>query len=293
MYKLLVVDDERIIVDGISRAIDWSRIGIEVAGTARNGIEALERVQQLKPDIVISDIRMPGLDGLQFIEQALADYPELRFILLSGFGEFEYARKAMQFGVRHYLLKPCSEHAIIEAVLEVAGELSMRTSHEQLVERVQSELVKVLPHAGDATFSDLDEMPELKAYMISAAAEALRKQQEASKGKYSQVIGKVLDIIEDEIANPELSLHMVATDMLFMNADYLGKLFKQEVGDKFSAYVMKRRMEKAIVLIEQAEDVKVFELAEQLGFADNPQYFSQVFKKYTGYTPTEFKKLRG
>ena len=102
-------------------------------------------------------------------------------------------------------------------------------------------------------------MPELKAYLISAAAEALRQQQEASRGKYSQVIGKVLDIIEDEIANPELTLQMVATDMLYMNADYLGKLFKQEVGDKFSAYVMKRRMEKAIVLIEQAEDVKVFE----------------------------------
>ncbi|MNJ80329.1 HTH-type transcriptional regulator YesS [compost metagenome] len=75
-----------------------------------------------------------------------------------------------------------------------------------------------------------------------------------------------------------------------MNADYLGKLFKKETGEKFSNYVVKLRMEKAIEEIEKTGDVKVFELAEKLGFGDNPQYFSQVFKKYTGHTPSEYKR---
>jgi len=78
--------------------------------------------------------------------------------------------------------------------------------------------------------------------------------------------------------------------MLYMNADYLGKLFKKETGERFSNYVMKARMEKAIELIGEMDDVKVFELAELLGFGDNPQYFSQVFKKHTGFTPSEFKR---
>ena len=78
--------------------------------------------------------------------------------------------------------------------------------------------------------------------------------------------------------------------MLYMNADYLGKLFKKETGEKFSHYITKQRIDLAIQLIEQESDVKVFEIAEKIGYGDNPQYFSQVFKKHTGYTPSEYKR---
>src|SRR5690606_2068964 len=99
-----------------------------------------------------------------------------------------------------------------------------------------------------------------------------------------------LQVIEKELCNSLLSLNWVATEVMFMNVDYLGKLFKKEVGEKFSNYVMKLRMEKAKAEILASDDVLVFELAEKLGFGSNPQYFSQVFKKYTGFTPTEFKR---
>src|SRR5690606_9164544 len=122
MYKVMLVDDERIILEGISKIMDWASMDTILWATARNGIEALERITVEQPDIVITDIRMPGMDGLQLIARIHERYPSIRFIMLSGFNEFEFARQAMQFGVRHYLLKPCSEHKIREAVVEVVEE---------------------------------------------------------------------------------------------------------------------------------------------------------------------------
>ncbi|MCE4047710.1 helix-turn-helix transcriptional regulator [Bacillus sp. Au-Bac7] len=77
-----------------------------------------------------------------------------------------------------------------------------------------------------------------------------------------------------------------------MNPDYLGKLFKQETGERFSAYLTKWRIEKAIAYITENDDVKMVTLADMIGFGDNPQYFSQVFKKYTGYTPSDYRKAQ-
>ncbi|MDF2649713.1 MAG: two component transcriptional regulator, AraC family [Paenibacillus sp.] len=114
---------------------------------------------------------------------------------------------------------------------------------------------------------------------------------EQNKNKHSQVVQKVIDIVNSELANAELSLNWVAHQMLYMNPDYLGKLFKKETGERFSNYVVTVRIKKAMEIIRHHDDVKMFELAEQLGFGDNPQYFSQVFKKIAGCAPSEYKKL--
>ena len=106
MYKVMLVDDERIIIDGISKVIKWESIGTSLIGTAKNGIEAYEFLSQNQPEIVISDIKMPGMNGLELVKKVYENFPEIRFILLSGFSEFDYAKQAMEYGVKHYLLKP-------------------------------------------------------------------------------------------------------------------------------------------------------------------------------------------
>ena len=113
---------------------------------------------------------------------------------------------------------------------------------------------------------------------------------EKNKNKHSAIINKVIEIIDTHLGMQNLSLHWVANEMLYMNADYLGKLFKKETGEKFSNYLTRLRIEMAIKLIENENDVKVFEIAEKIGYGENPQYFSQVFKKHTGYTPSEYKR---
>ena len=147
MYKVLLVDDERIILEGISSTIDWSAYGTELIGTARNGLEAYEFIITHQPDIVISDIRMPGMDGLQLVEKVRDNDRHVQFIMLSGFSEFDYARKAMRYGVKHYLLKPCNEQLITQALAEVVDEWNHTQSKEQFMEKIERELKKVLPHA--------------------------------------------------------------------------------------------------------------------------------------------------
>ncbi len=119
MYKLLIVDDETEIAEDISTSIDWEKEGIEVCGCASNGLEAIDIINALKPDIVILDINMPVVNGLELMQKIHEEKLDIQFIILSGYDEFEYARKAMGLGAKSYLLKPCMPHDILYAVLTV------------------------------------------------------------------------------------------------------------------------------------------------------------------------------
>ena len=513
MYKVLLVDDERIITDGMSKVINWESMGTNLIGTARNGIEAFSIIEQKKPDIVISDIKMPGMNGLELVAKVHSVFPEIRFVLLSGFSEFDYAKQAMQYGVKHYLLKPCNENTIMDAVTEICEDLKQIQNREQFIQKMKGTLESVLPYAkeqllkdyitnhyenknleyyqklfnidintpsvrlvlfqlegnfefehmfamkniaehifdsyilsctvgetilflleddsnypklhaqiekikktfyqyyridstvaisdngklsnanklynealdcltyrfylgeggiitkkdisyqntsgelefyfDDQTFCrlvksgswidvnkeimtffthlidlrldinitksyviqlfnamirlcepkemntyltkltqllEIDTIQNLRAFFESVAQEITLSFFDQNNNKHSTIINKVIETIHKYIGNQNLSLHWVANEMLYMNADYLGKLFKKETGEKFSNYITRLRIELAISLIEKESDVKVFEIAEKIGYGENPQYFSQVFKKHTGFTPSEYKR---
>ena len=105
MIKLIVVDDEQIIRDGIA-SMKWEKIGVTCVASAGDGMDAMDKIKEHKPDIVISDIRMPGYDGMWLIEQIHNLMPKTRIVLLSGYNEFEYAQKAIKYRVSEYVLKP-------------------------------------------------------------------------------------------------------------------------------------------------------------------------------------------
>ncbi|MFC7681606.1 response regulator [Paenibacillus sp. GCM10028914] len=106
MYKVFIVDDEPFIIEGLYDAVDWSRFGMEIVGSAENGRQALEKMQHLPVDILITDISMPVMTGLTLIEEVRKIKPELRVIILSGFDDFSYLKEAMRLGIENYLLKP-------------------------------------------------------------------------------------------------------------------------------------------------------------------------------------------
>jgi len=382
MYKVLLADDERIILDGISSMIEWSSFETSLIGAAQNGIDAYRLIMEERPDIVISDIKMPGMGGLELIEKVSRDYPSIRFILLTGFGQFEYAKKAMSYGVRHYLLKPCNESHIIDSLQSVIGELKKEESAQKvkndlemmkphLMKQMLKELVtgsriedetclrffseqkvirlilfsvrdgddkdyaqgvesiadevlngsfiasacvqqvlvcavdgKVAPAVLEEKMKSVQELsrhllqfePEASLSESGSISEASAMYEKAyaqivqHEGETSVLIGRMLDLIEKEASNPKLSLKWAARNMLYMNPDYLGKLFKQETGERFSSYVAKVRIEKAIAKMKKSKNTAIVALAEELGFGHNPKYFSLVFKKYTGLTPSEFRK---
>ncbi|OMD87621.1 MULTISPECIES: response regulator [Paenibacillus] len=517
MYKLLLVDDERLILEGISQVVDWGRAGTELVGTAWNGIEALVKIEELSPEIVITDISMPGLDGLGLVQKCSERFPDVKFVMLTGYKDFDYACIAMQNGVKHYLLKPCNENQIHEALVELVAELDEQKSRGEFVNSMKQRLQKVLPHvkeqflkewisnktygskdleyyqelfgielndktvrlllfrlegsyeyeqlfalqniaqdvlqetllsatigghllilledegntvqnspllkriaevrevfckfykmdvtiaisdadlmihsrrlyrqtlqclnhrfyleagglitgsdipsdelsgrndieldeehicllikAGDQNTVELElerlfnlladerldinvtrsyvlqlysamirlavpdernsftsglaELAEirtlggLKAYVKEAAVRLTAMYDRHFSSRQSLIVDKMFKIIAEDYKNAELSLSSVAAEMLYMNPDYLGKIFKKITGEKFSNYVTNYRIAKASEHILRSGDVRVFELAEMFGFGGNAQYFSQVFKKVTGQTPTDFMK---
>lgn len=106
MYRVLVVDDEKYIRRSIINRVNWEQLGVQVAGEAANGEEALERMEELRPQIVLVDIRMPLMDGLAFIEEANKRFPDVHYVITSAYSDFDYARQALRLGVEDYILKP-------------------------------------------------------------------------------------------------------------------------------------------------------------------------------------------
>lgn len=90
MYRLLIVDDEEIEREGMARLIPWEDFDIELAGTAWNGAEGFEKIQSCRPDIVLTDIKMPVMDGIELIRRTRKEFPEVEFVVLSGYGEFQF-----------------------------------------------------------------------------------------------------------------------------------------------------------------------------------------------------------
>lgn len=118
MSRILFVDDEPVILNSMI-ANDWASIGIQEVFKAASGLEAVEILKSTPIDIVVTDIRMPGMDGLQLCKHIQKNYPRTKFILLSGYGEFEYAQKAIRYGTMNYLLKPIKDEELIEEVRRV------------------------------------------------------------------------------------------------------------------------------------------------------------------------------
>lgn len=126
MYKAIIVDDEKWIVEGIKAGVEWDRFGFEVAGDAANGQEALGLIETLRPDVVLTDIKMPVLNGLELIKQGRELYPETLFVVLSAHAEFAYAQKALNYGTFGYCLKPFEIEEIHGMLNRLATSLSAR-----------------------------------------------------------------------------------------------------------------------------------------------------------------------
>ncbi len=141
MFKLMIVDDEFHIRDGIANAIPWNQIGVEVIGTCANVTEAIELMNEQWPDIIITDINLgQGMDGLDLVEMICAQLPKTRIIILSGYDKFEYAKKALELKVHSYLLKPVLPNEWIDLVQKIMIELQEEQEKLERLELMELEL---------------------------------------------------------------------------------------------------------------------------------------------------------
>lgn len=337
MYKLLLVDDEPIIRDGIERMVDWDKLGITVIASCGNAIAALDSMTDDMPDILLSDVRMPGMNGLELVEQAMALHPMLQCIILSGYDTFQYAQQALRSGVLEYLLKPCAQEELESALERACRAIDRQRKHVMHLYGERRERIKSLVAAFNTLRSSGTEGAALEKQVreLAKTAEDPSILQEAlifmvTSGLGSSQTEWGMNIIMDAMREPgsieelilrcltrlrgesggtrgfvqqmtayvdanyrdeALSLQYLADNVVYMNADYIGREFTRAMGRKFSAYLLETRMERAKLLMASDPTLHSYEIAEQVGLGKNPHYFSQVFRKYTGMTPKEYRQM--
>lgn len=173
MYKVLIIDDEVFIREGMKQIIPWQELGCKVIGEAQNGEEGMDKIIQMMPDIIISDIRMPRKNGLEMIDEMKSTNKNMQIIILTGFREFEYAQQAIRLGVLRFLLKPSKMDEIKEAITAAVTNLNKLPKVKQALNKVEDSCME----AGDLDdkleiTSDDGEKPQ---YLVRQAVEYINE----------------------------------------------------------------------------------------------------------------------
>ena len=256
--NLLIADDETIILNGLA-SLNWAGIGVEKVRTASDGIEAQRLLLSEPIDVLLCDIRMPEMNGIELSKYIHDNQLDVAVVFLSGLSQFDYALAALRNGVSDYLLKPVKEQDLMATVARVFEQLTERRGQRaQLGERLQ---------AGEAANQTLEAL-------------------------FPRVRRDVLDVLKylDQHYAQDVSLQGLAQAMHFSMA-YLSKLIHRETGRSFSTLLTGIRLYRAqAMLVERG--VKVQEVCARMGFV-NQHYFSSVFKRAFGVTPKAFQRLGG
>ena len=240
MYSIMIVEDEYLVRQGIASLVDYEQFGMQVIAQAENGREAWQKFQENPADILLTDINMPQMNGLELAKLVRDQAPKCHIVFLTGYDDFDYARTAIKLGADDYLLKPFSKDDV-----------------EEMLAKVQTKLDKERKKAQIQNLVDQGQRSELE------------------------------EAIHARLADSELSLKSLASQLGF-SPSYLSVLIKKELGLPFQDYLIQERMKKAKLLL-LTTDLKIYEIAEQVGFEDM-NYFSQRFKQVIGLTPRQFKK---
>lgn len=259
MMKVLVVEDEDIIRKGMINTIDWLSMGCTVIGEAINGEDGLEKIEKLNPDLVITDIRMPVMDGLEMLREAEKREMKFEKILLTSYGEFEYAQEGIKLGVIDYILKPIDEDIFYKALKKVKEKIK---SLETL------ETVKDISNSKENI-----EFYNPKIYLDS----------EKDKNRYvEKAIEKIIAAYSEKINIKDIA------EELDVSVSYLSRKFKDITGETFLDVLNKYRIQKSIKLL-MTQEYKIYEISEKVGFTDY-KHFCNVFKKYLHTAPGDFVK---
>ena len=144
-YTILLVDDEEEVIQAIIRKINWEELGFSVVGYADNGIKALEMIEESQPDVVMTDIKMPYMDGMELCSHIRMEYPAMKIVLFTGFDEFEYAKEAVHLEVEEYILKPVNSVELVNIFTHLKAKLDQEISERRSMEKLEQYYTESLP----------------------------------------------------------------------------------------------------------------------------------------------------
>jgi len=251
MKTILIVDDEPRTRQGVRKTLEAWSSGKHRIETASSGIEALEWLEVNETNLLITDIRMPEIGGLDLVEKLNEmDNPPV-VIVISGHPEFDYAQKALKLGVVEYLLKPLDKMMLVRAVEQALK----REENRHRIGRMEKLVDPKLLEAGE------------------------------HEDKYSAPVRDAMRFVDDNLQE-SVSLRDVA-EFLHLNASYFSVLFKEQTGLTFSDYITRRRIQRAKELLASTH-MPITEIAEKVGY-QTAKYFVKVFRSHESLSPGQYR----
>ncbi len=288
MIKVVIIDDEEIIREGLRKIIDWNSMNCEIIGEAEDGEDGLELINSLQPDIIVTDIRMSSKSGLEMISEIKSIKEDCRIIILTGFRDFEYAREALKLGAFRYLLKPSKVDEITQAIKDALKEIKKvkekKEHYKLLVKRaneIQGSRKYYLQDFLDP--NDNNDGPNANSYGVNSKVSGNEVSESSKNSKY--LVNRALIYLRENYSK-NINLKTLSEE-LYISTWYLSKLLKKETGSNFIDILNNIRVEEAKKLLGDPK-YKIYEIAEVVGFSD-VTYFYRLFKKLTGMTPMEYK----
>jgi len=227
MYKLLIADDENTILKGLSEFMPWETVGCEVAGTAKDGFEAIEHIKSDPPDIVITDIKMPrksGIDVAQFVHE---NYPKVKVIILTGFAEFEYARSALIYGVSDFELKPVSKKKLLDAVKKLTAIIDAERGYS---EKINPFVKKALRHIQENYHMNLS-LETVAAHVMVNPSHLSRTFRKETGEVVTDYINRMrIEKAKELLALTDMLVYEVAEAVGFKDSAYFSLVFKKIAG---------------------------------------------------------------
>lgn len=258
MKKVLVVDDEAVSCTMIREMVEEHFVQVGIVAEAGNGKQAVEKAIQIQPDVVIMDIEMPLMNGVEAAKRIREQLPECAVVFLTAYAEFEYARQAMRIGAAEFLLKPVEEEELVKVLDKL---LALEACDQE--KRPVDKLEVVLPEVDVA-----EEVPEKKLRERSAMIVMEAK-------KYI-----------DEHYMEDLSIEDLA-ERFHISTNHFNRTFKQVYEISCKEYLITVRVEAAKQYLSSPL-LTVREVGSMIGYADS-NYFTKVFRKRVGMTPTEYR----
>lgn len=253
MFTVLIAEDEPLIRKGIIYCTDWAKLDCAIPLEASNGEEAAEMIRQHRPDIVLLDVNMPLMDGLDALLQTKGLYYFVP-IVVTGYADFDYAKRAMYSGVQRYLLKPVATAELEEAIRFA----QQKVEKHRMMTRELARQTDVLQKLG--------ELPE----------------QQGKSQPVRQVMAYVAEHYPEKITIGRMSEQFHYSETLLI------RRFKSETGINFSEYLTHFRLQKAIAMMRES-DMSISQIAEACGFSEY-RYFRVVFQKKIGCSPAQYSQ---
>lgn len=300
MTTLLFVEDDLVVLDDLTTIVDWDEEDYQVY-TAVNGKQGIKKYEEVRPQIVVTDVKMPLMDGLEMMQAIRKENPYVPFLILSAYEDFAYVQDALRQGARDYIRKTTiTKDLLLEKVSMLKNEWELAAENALTV------LKGLFQELVGGSGGDLARMalictcfPQERvlfpfiSYMEKSLGQALPRDGSVFQSleslfltDYSDVIAAAIEAIREQFSDPELSNTVIAS-RVGLSERRLAERFKAETGHTINDFITLTRMNAAKKLLRSKK--LIYEVAALTGY-NTPQYFGSVFKQNTGMTPNDYRK---